>query len=263
MVMKMENYNYLFFYHFVVMSGKWFNRVKTLKAGTEYSSDSITDESWNYFVPNDCYNLLLEAKVKNGTYNLCIPSYIKGKEQLDYLLTNEPYNYNHVSRESWFTKNEPIELKYNDNYKVIKASNDNEKKQFIDCFNKAYGAPVSDMNAYGELSNEYANSMQEFDFFSKELDGYLLIVNDTVVSSCLVCNFGAYSGIYALGTDPKYQGNGYGKYLMSVITNTCLENKQRLFFQTETDTKTEEMYLKMGFNKIFTCDYYKKGDENE
>ena len=241
------------------MSGKWFNRVNMLKSGIEYSSATITDESWNYFVPTDCYNVLKESKLKNGIYNLCIPSYLNGKEQLIDIISFEPYGYTFVSRESWLTINKTIQIKNRVDCRVVKVSSEKQKQDFIECFNKAYSSPISDMSVYGELSNDYAFSMQEFDFLSSELDGYLLVVENTVVSCCLVCNFSKYSGIYALGTDPVYQGKGYGKYLMSYLTNQCLENNQQIFLQTESDSKVEEMYLNMGFYKLFSCDYYKKG----
>ena len=259
----MVNYNYLLFYHFVVMRGKYFNKVKNLKSGTEYFSDSITDESWNYFVPNDCYNLLVEENVKNGTYNLCIPSYLEGNRQLETIITSHPYDYTKISTETWFSKDKLIDVKYKDNYSILKVDSTIQKEEFINCFKSVYGQPQNDMNAYGGLANEYFKTLEDFDFFSDEIDGYILKVDNIVVSVCLVCNYGRYSGIYGLGTHPNYLGHGYGKYLLSVITNIYLKSNQSLFFQTETDSKVEGMYLKMGFSKLFTCDYYKRGDQYE
>ena len=254
-----SNFDFLFFYHFVVMRGKYFNNVRFLDSGSEYSSNSIKDESWNYFLPSNCYGALNEEKVKSGKYNICLPSYLKGKSTLKSILLSAPYNYKKVAKETWFTLNKELSLPDRKNLTIEVVKTKGQQKLFLDCFKAVYNSPKSKMNAYGGLSKEYFLTLENFDFSSEETNAYMLKDNGVVVSVCLLCNFGEYVGMYGLGTRPDYSKNGYGKYLLTKLANMSIKNNKFIFFQTESNSCVEKMYKKMGFEALFSCEYLKRG----
>ena len=76
--------------------------------------------------------------------------------------------------------------------------------------------------------------------------------NTLPISIATLCYKDGVGGIYSVGTDPVYRGKGLG----SAITRACIRKWKELggnllLLQTETGSKVELLYSKLGFNKVF------------
>lgn len=225
-------------------------------------SDLIDDSYWNFAIN-------MKAKTKEGFYkdleklnkifkenNRKTAIYISPASPLydireDLGLTKE-------YTDSWMILeklSEFPEYKSKLDININKVNNDGIK-EFVKAVMTGFAS--DDINdPYGELSNGYKIALEN-SFLNKEkseykVNHYIANYNKENVGTATAIYNGNMTFIYNVTTKKEYKRNGICKELMSYMIKDLYNNKniKLVCLQTETGFYTENVYLNMGFKKIF------------
>lgn len=119
-----------------------------------------------------------------------------------------------------------------------------EIKLWVEVFFDAFNYPKS-------LKN-YITSMVELQW-KNNIEFYVGIVSDNVVSCFCAIDDGNYIGIYGVGTKYRYQRRGYASAMLSnYIKEKISKNPDQAFcLQVHKDSGAEKLYKKIGFKRVF------------
>ena len=240
--------------HFELQKGMFFSEKMTFKTFEIFKSNVIDDSFWNYACIKDNYiseNQISIIETTFGEMNRtpCICLFGEQISETNIaLLQNQ--SYQEEMTESWMVFNNDLSFKVD--YDVDRVKDSKRFDDFKTVFVKAYGGEKTPEQPYGELPETYIkcldNSFNNFDNFFH----FIIYDNHFPVSIATLCYKDGIGGIYSVGTNPEFRGKGYG----SAITRACIKKWKELggtllLLQTETDSKVESLYSKLGFNKVF------------
>lgn len=241
--------------HFDLQKGMFFSKKEEFISYEVFESDLIEDFFWNYsyikenFIPE---NIIFEIETLFSSINRRPCIYLSGNQLCDnniQLLAQHLYREEVI--ESWmvFDNNLSLESKH----PVVRVTNNTEFIDFKNVFIKAYGGEKTPEQPYGELPESYIKCLNRSFYNFNNFYHFVLYEKGEPVSIATLCYKDGIGGIYSVGTDPAHRGNGFG----SSITLACVKKWKELggtllLLQTESDSKVEQLYLKLGFNKIFT-----------
>lgn len=92
----------------------------------------------------------------------------------------------------------------------------------------------------------------------------LIVVSIKVNNTIIACGYGAcendYVGLYDIAVDEKFRSKGYGKRIVSGLMNKAKEKNISYAYLQVVDSNTiaNELYKKLGFEKIYNYWYRKK-----
>lgn len=240
--------------HFKLQKGMFFSEKDTFNSFEIFKSNVIEDFFWNYAcVESNSISQDLIAGIETVFEKLnrtpCI--YLVGEQLSEKNLELlQKQSYEETMVESWMVFNN--DLSFEINYPVVRITDKKGFEDFKTVFVKAYGGEKTPEQPYGELPDTYIqcleNSFNHFDNFYH----FVIYDNDLPISIATLCYKDGIGGIYSVGTDPMYRGKGLG----STITRACIRKWKELggnllMLQTETGSKVELLYSKLGFNKVF------------
>ena len=87
---------------------------------------------------------------------------------------------------------------------------------------------------------------------NKNIDNYLLYHNNKLIATCELFIKNKVAKIEDFGVLEKYQRIGYGTTLLKHVVCKALGNGvETIFLDTDEEETAKEMYIKLGFSKIF------------
>ena len=210
----------LMFLHFVAQRHLWFNNVALKKYGVFYSSDSIEDEYWNYFVPENVFmvirnfdNIKKELSKNKRKSCICLPDFLKNHELLKDEIIEEGYTC--ASTESWlvYDNNKPIVIEPMEDVEVIISKDEKTKKDFLEVFIDGYGGAVTSDSPYGELDKSYVRSLEK-SYYEENQVNFILYYQKVPASVCVLSLVNGYGAYYGGATKEKYRGKGFNTYIL-------------------------------------------------
>lgn len=240
--------------HFELQKGMFFSGKDIFNSFEIFRSNVIEDFYWNYACVKGNHisiNLLSEIEAAFEKLNRAPCIYLAGEQLSDEnvkLLQRQSYQEEMI--ESWmiFDGNLSFEV----NYPVVRITDGKGFDDFKTVFAKAYGGEKTPEQPYGELPETYLKCLDNSFDNIENFYHFVIYDNDLPVSIATLCYKNGNGGIYSVGTDQAYRGKGLG----SAITRACIQKWKELggnllLLQTETGSKVEQLYSKLGFNKYF------------
>ncbi len=84
------------------------------------------------------------------------------------------------------------------------------------------------------------------------INNYLLYYNNELIGSCELFIYNKIAKIEDFAVLEQYQRKGYGTTLLKYVVNKALEKgSETIFLDTDEGDTAKEMYIKLGFSKIF------------
>lgn len=238
--------------HFELQKGMYFSEKDTFNSFKIFKGNVIEDFSLNYACVMDNHipqNLISEIETAFNKLNRTPCIYLTGEQQSESNLELlKKQSYEEALVESWMVFNNDFSFEIN--YPVVRVTDAKGFEDFKTVFVKAYGGEKTPEQPY--VPETYIqcldNSFKNFSNFYH----FVIYENELPISIATLCYKDGIGGIYSVGTDPIYRGKGLG----SAITCACIRKWKELggnllLLQTETGSKAELLYSKLGFNKIF------------
>lgn len=244
-------------WHFDVQNGMYFDCCIVDESWNLLLSNIIEDEYWNYaiFMDTICceqdLNRIEQVFIeKNRKSCIYIQNIFDKPELVDFINKN---GYTLVAEEAFMVYSQKNNWTVKKSNVVIKRVFDSEtKNDFVEVFTSAYGGDKTPEQPYGELEGTYIQALiRSFDNYEKFYH-YVCYNNNVPVAVATLCFVDGKGGVYNVGTNPKYRGNGYG----TEVTKACIDEWEKLngdvlFLQTERGSIVEKWYSNLGFNIEF------------
>ena len=225
-----------------------------------YLSDLIEDNYWNFAINLKSKNkdeFLVEWKnIKND--------FIKYKRQAIVYLTPELPIYekkdelglSEIYTDSWLMLENLKDFEYSKSKLNINIEevDKNNLEDFIQGVSDGFSSGDSN-DPYDSLSEGYKIALRES--FKKKntkykIKHYLARYNNIVVGTATVNYNDEVACVYNVTTNRNYKKNGICKEIMSCLIKDMVDKGIKIIcLQTEKGFYTEEVYLKLGFKKIF------------
>jgi amino acid adenylation domain-containing protein len=231
--------------HYRFQEGRFFTAVDVRDNGIHCASD-VAVPMWNHSawfgkaieIGSDFVRKAEEWHVKRGRrpvfyfVNDPRPAALEGYERFD--------------RETWMVRDVALEQNEQSEFTVETAA---DAREFTKIFRTAFSASSP---AYDKALKRGGASGQRH--LVARLGKEAVAVGTVTFEGDLAC-------IYNVGTVPEVRGRGAGRAMMQAAMRVAREQGCRwAFLQVETDSLAERLYVKLGFEPLFTRTGYRKID---
>ena len=238
--------------------GTYFSRDTRLSSGVHYlSSERITDSYWNYAYrlsddPRQLGPQIADVREYAATINRPVSIAVDNARAsiLESVADGET-----SSEEVWMSLVQvpkPVSAPL-PGYAERLVTTDEDMDLFLEIFEDAYGEGDPDSPGYSGLPAEYPDSLRYAQPGEGVSVAHLLGTVDgqpAAIASAYMKP--PYAGLYNVGTRRRARRRGLGtRVSQAAMLEAAKAGAQEIFLQTEPDSEVEELYSKLGFERLF------------
>jgi ribosomal protein S18 acetylase RimI-like enzyme len=247
--------------HACLHLGTYFSKDEDLGDGVHYlSSERITDSYWNY-----AYGLSERpdhvapqiADVRSYAKRIDRPAAIAVDAASSLGDADVVSGAEMTSEEVWmlFTNGDlPDAVRAEDlEFRLIESGE--EMALFLDVFEDAYGEGDPGSPGYSGLPDEYPDSLRQASPREDVSVVHVLccVGGEPAAIASVYCK-PPYAGLYNVGTKRRARRRGLGSAVSAAAMRAALDRGvTAIFLQTEPESEVEELYTKLGFERVFVC----------
>ena len=242
--------------HYLLQKGIFFTGKKRANGAEMLYNDAIKDQYWNYATSVSAtkpIELIREVECFYSRKHVTPSFYITPKTRpkgMSRMLARHGYRL--AYSDAWMVYRGKA-LKRTE-VEVREVNSKVEMRRFAAVFGSVYGK--SGTGPYKDLQSGYA--MTILASYRKRHPGravkyYLAYLNGSPVGCAMLIAGGKYAGLYGLGVLPRFRNRGVASALMAGRIQEVINRKASvIFLQTESGSKNERIFKRLGFRNEFT-----------
>lgn len=252
--------------NFEFQKGMYLDRRLDLSCASLFLSDHITDMYWNYAInlragPESVASSVSDIEVALREQERGPALYFTPWTQNRELFVQEVRRRSGTRQyqDAWMFFIEPesgvstTHEETRSDIQIRRVSDEAGREDFVNVFIAAYGGEAGSDEPYGGLPATYFTALRQ-SFLARSVDTFHLVAyrNSKPLAIATLVQSPGWGGIYNVGSEPASRHLGLG----SMISQRCIDiwkgsGGHTLFLQTESGSKVEQFYSRLGFRTEF------------